>query len=629
MTRAVRGIGLVLFAAGATALLWWTVTNTGGRRADAAPPLARPPEADEPAAAALPPSDDALLRTHIVDAGRRPLAAAVLERIEPDDPGTAALVPGGGPLAEADEEGEVALRIPARLFPGEARATLTLEARCAGFAPERRTLEWKAGTKGWIDDFVLRPVEEARAESTELELAVLSSAGAPIELYWAQTTTPEGDELASFYEEARPGGVLRFVRPEGAFALEVHANGWLPAYFGPFDSGTSGTAGAAPARLECRLAPATGLVGRVLVADAGAQGVRVSLHRALATADTCDGFPIRMEPEPWLTSTSAADGAFLLSVEEPGTFYARAEREGLAPAEAGPFELDPRVPHETRLALGPGGSLSVHLRTPEDAPGMAGAGALVAFSRGDGRAFTRRADATGTLEVDGLTPGPWQVRLAEQAIEPEAHDWRPSPEPIAPIPWNCEVSSGSRTVVELRLAGGAGPCVLDGHLTVDGAPAEDWLVRLDHGPEANGSAEPLREPGHFRLEAGEPGGYRLFLTTGGVDPSAMLVLVDPLELVAGENPWALELTTGALRGTLPPPAPEAEPALLFHQWRRGDLVCLAPILPDAQGRFQCARVPAGAGRIVRFAAGTDVNAGEPEVLREVVLEPGQTLEIEL
>jgi hypothetical protein len=354
-------------------------------------------------------------------------------------------------------------------------------------------------------------------------------------------------------------------------------------------------------------------------------GALVTLHRVPEHVRTYNGFPLRMEQYAAMESRSRDDGTFLVSVEEAGRFFARAEAEGHAAAEVGPLALDPKTATEQVFSLGPGGSIAVQVRSIE-ARGTAGV--LVAVSRGDGGAFTRRTDGDGRVAFERLTPGRWQVVLAEQEIDPRQGVMRDSTEALREVPWNCEVLAGETTRVDLWLEdAGQGKCRLGGRLTIDGAPAEGWLASLQRERTATGPPLPFAEAGVFRLSAEEPGEYRLFLTTDSADPSAMLVILDPLELTEGDSFWSLDLALGALEGTAPP-AGDGSEVPLFHLWERGDLWCLAPIVPDAEGRFRCARVPAGPGRIVRFDPddrGTDPLAA---TLREVSIEAGKTEEVE-
>jgi hypothetical protein len=455
------------------------------------------------------------------------------------------------------------------------------------------------------------------SRSSEVELTVLSAEGGPVERFAVAVVAEEDKRSLAFLREGeRRGGVVVLVAPGQPFRIEVRANGWLPCRLGPF------APGAVPERLECRLAPAGGVSGVVEAAGEPLAGATVALYAAVETRTTYNGFPVRHETTAAVETASDAGGRFSLSVEERGLFYLRAEAEGLAPAELGPLELDPSCRREERIELEPGGTIAVQVRSQR---GASVAGALVALSRGDGRAFTRRAAEDGALRFERLTPGRWQVQLSAEEIDPAQGATYWGGKSGGEIPANCTVLAGEVTRVELWLEDGtAGRCRLTGTLVIDGEPAAGWLATLDR--EGTAAAEPaaFAEPGVFRLSVEEPGSYRLRLSA--LDLRALLVILDPVELHEGERSWSLELETGALEGTL---RPGPSPALVFHRWRRGMLECIVPLVPAADGRFRCPLVPAGPGTIVRADPTRPIEEQSPAVLREVTVEAGKTTKADL
>src|SRR5207247_7105100 len=142
---------------------------------------------------------------------------------------------------------------------------------------------------------------------------------------------------------------------------------------------------------------------------------------------------------------------------------------------------------------------------------------------------------------------------------------------------------------------GVESCQLTGRLTIDGKPAEGWHALLQRERAAVGEARGFVEPGLFRVGADEPGAYRLLLATETADPSAMLMVLDPVELFEGERFWSLEFDTAALEGTLAAASTDTANPQNYYRWERGRLQCLAPLVPDSAGRFHCAHVPAGRG----------------------------------
>jgi hypothetical protein len=453
----------------------------------------------------------------------------------------------------------------------------------------------------------------------EVELEVRSHAGIAVERFAvALITAREATPLGFFREEERPEGLFLFGVPAQDFLVEVRANGWRPARLGPFPSG------APPRLIECRLAPASGIRGRITADERPSVGAYVALHEAVGENDTYNGFPLRMHTRPAVETESDPQGEFALSVEHVGHYYLRVEAEGYALAERGPLALSPDGEREEDIALDQGGTLVVRVRSAE---GASVAGVLVALSRGDGLARTRRTDETGTLELPRLTPGPWQVELSDEEIDPEHGATYFGTQPAGEVPSNCRVLAGEVTRVDLWLEeSGPDECRLAGRLTIDGRPAEGWRAGLDREGEPVVEGQRFLEPGSFRLGVDEPGSYRLRLSTDSTEASAMLVLLDPVELHVGERHWSLELRTGAIEGTL---GGASAGALVFHRWRRGALECYAPLVPDADGRFRCARVPAGPGAIVSCDPDVPLEEQTPLVLRELVVEAGKTTSVEL
>jgi hypothetical protein len=477
--------------------------------------------------------------------------------------------------------------------------------------PERRYREaTRRGVRPGTKDLVLQ-----LAPAPEIELAVRSREGAPIERFAVATIAEEGAVVLAFLaEQDRPGGFMTLGAPAQRFRIEVRANGWMPARLGPF------AAESPPARLECRLDPAGGVRGVVVAGGLPVAGATVGLYPAVENDDTYNGFLLRMQPRPENETESGEQGAFLLSVEEAGEYYLRAEAEGYALAELGPLALSPASQREEPIELASGGTLEARVRSSE---GASVAGKLVAISRGDGRARTERADEHGSAVFSELTPGKWQVGLSKTEIHPASGAMRFGTRPAREIPTNCRVFEGETTRVDLWLEDeGGGDCVLTGRLVIDGKPAEGWLASLDQ--ERSEAVEPraFEEPGAFRLAVDEPGSYRLSLRTEAVDPGAMLVILDPVELHEGTSFWSLELQTGTLEGTLGTAAGEGE--LVFHRWQRGALQCFAPLVPGDGGRFRCTLAPAGRGALVRGDPGVPMEEQTPVVLRELTVEAGKT-----
>ena len=483
----------------------------------------------------------------------------------------------------------------------------------SAFDPARRHREaLLEGVQSGTTDLVLR-----LTSAPALEILVTTREGVPIEHHAVVTIAARSAEVLAFLPEAgRPAGRTVLGAPAQDFLVEVRASGWLPARLGPYSTR------APPARIEFQLDPAGGVSGVVESGGTPVEGAWVGLYEALRTRDTYNGFLLRTRREPLVSAASDARGAFVLSVERGGSFYLRVEADGYALAELGPLELSPEVMREERLELGLGGTLEVSVRSSSSG---APAGRHVAISRGDGLALTQRTDEQGHATFLNLTPGPWLVSLSKEEIDPRYGVGKESTRPAVEIPSNCRVLEGETTHVDLWLEQDQeGPCRLTGRLVIDGEPAQGWVASLDQDREAVLEPRPFAEPGVFRLAPEEPGSYRLNLRRVGTEPSAMLVILDPVELHDGEQFWSLELDTAVLEGTLR----GADTALVFHRWRRGALACFAPLVPDASRGFRT-RVPAGRGDLVRLDPDRPIEDQDPVVLCELVLEAGQTTAVDL
>lgn len=504
----------------------------------------------------------------------------------------------------ADEEG----RFQVRLDDREPREVTAMD-------PERRHREATLqGVRSGTRDLVLR-----LTPAPEIELAVESREGAPIERFAVATIAERDAEVLVFRPEAeRPGGLVVLGAPGQSFFVEVRANGWMPARLGPFPAETP------PARLECKLDPAGGVRGIVVASGQPVAGATVALYEPVKEDDTHNGFPLRTKTAPAIETESEEHGTFSLSVDEAGAYYLRAEADGHASAELGPLELSPASQHEARIELGSGGTLEARVRS---SAGASVAGTLVAISRGDGRARTERTDERGVVVFPRLTPGRWQVEISKEEIHPDYGPTRFGTKPAREVPSNCRVFEGETTRVDLWLEGeDEKACVLTGRLVIDGEPAEGWLASLDREGSAAGEPRPFDEPGTFRLAVREPGSYRLGLRPDTADPGAMLAIFDPVELYQGTSYWSLELETGKLEGKL---AASGENELVFYRWVRGALECYVPLVPGEDGRFRCERVPAGRGALVRANPEPPLDEQTPAVLRELAVEAGKTLALDL
>ena len=105
---------------------------------------------------------------------------------------------------------------------------------------------------------------------------------------------------------------------------------------------------------------------------------------------------MRVSSHSWASGRSDAEGAFVLTLRNEGEFYLRAEAEGFAPAEQGPWPIDPqRGLAGLSVELTRGGTIEGSVYGAEQV-----AGRIVAISRGDAHAQTTRTDGEGRYRFE-------------------------------------------------------------------------------------------------------------------------------------------------------------------------------------------------------------------------------------
>lgn len=476
------------------------------------------------------------------------------------------------------------------------------------------------GVRGGEGDLVLR-----LARLSEVELAVADLDGAPLERFaWRTLAASDESRLASGALALHPGARVALNVPTVPFLLEVEAPGHTLERLGPW------TAAALGERVEVRLAPLPGLRGRVLADGAPLAGARVKLYARMGDDRHFEhnGFVVHVDPT-WLDEdTSDDEGRFLLTPRRSDTYFVRVERQGFAPGEIGPLALDPQRAHdELAVELGQGGAIEGRVILPG---GPDATGRIVGISRGDAHAVTQRTGADGSFRFERLTPGPWQVRLVDEEIHPSrSHSSSTTARMRPEIDWDCDVEEGRTTRFDIDL-GERGAVRLTGLLRIDGRDPGAWKASLHKDGIFFGASHADAEialTGEFELSTTRPGPYLLVLQ-GTYGERGMQFLVARVELAKGENPWQLDLATGALEVANVPPPEDDDPSIA-HLWSRGDeLLCLTALFPDEQGRCLLPRLPLGPSRIV------DVAPADPEprdwpLLAECEVVAGGTAQVEL
>lgn len=502
--------------------------------------------------------------------------------------------------------------------PGTTDAVLRL--------PEPRTLRVVAKTPAGV------PVEEATVSVLLPEPAPSRQGGADVVAYRMESETAGEDDdgppppgppppPAGGPGAARGGNSLDIDIPSVPFRLSVEADGHDTGIFGPYDPATVG------ASVEVRLVPLPGVRGRVTGPAGPLAGAAVGLHEVYVDSlVTHNGFRVRSAPDPAALGTTGDDGGFNLTLRQAGRYVLRATVAGLAPAEAGPFDLDPAAGKDgIEAVLGSGGAIEGRVLTG----GGPTAGLIVGYSRGDGFAATVRADGEGRFLLKRLTPGPWEVRLVDEEITPAESSMTMTGAGggrVPEVPSNVTVSEGVTTRFDLDLSPGSRVEVM-GRVLVDGAPGTGsvWIAPADafsfdeSAPHASLDAE-----GRFRVVAGGAGRARVVLRGPSPGAPQMLVYRD-MDLARGANTWDLDFRTGALEGTLPA---GHDMVGLLH--RQGDgTVFLAPLQPGRDGTLHQKGLPAGPGSLIAPEGDRpDPDPTRWPVLREVAIPEGGTAKVE-
>ncbi|MFT7669256.1 MAG: RNA polymerase sigma-70 factor (ECF subfamily) [Planctomycetota bacterium] len=350
--------------------------------------------------------------------------------------------------------------------------------------------------------------------------------------------------------------------------------------------------------------PGSVVTGWVLVDGAAVIGAKLFLQRSAQGETFFNGFPVRYESRESSSTQSRADGSFELDVPEAGTYVLRGALNGYAPVEFGPVNLDGRSSaSEIELNISAGGSLRGRVVL---AAGLNPAGRLVAISRGDCWAESRRVGADGAYEFTGLIPGRWQVTLVDREIVDGVSTSSTSsfsPVEIQP-PFNCVVHEGESTEFDLSVTDVL-ECELVGQLEMVGSDPSLWRGVLISRSTQDGSPLPrsmtfkLDAEGRFAQAGIGIGEWRLGfeqVESGGLLFSA------PLALVAGFNQWRsrVELTTLYLK--------EVPDFPCYYLWEgAGQLTGIYPVDISLDHEHHLAPIPAGAGRLVFYQEGFDPN----------------------
>jgi RNA polymerase sigma-70 factor (ECF subfamily) len=424
-----------------------------------------------------------------------------------------------------------------------------------------------------------------------IEVLARGPGGEPVEEFVLGASDADGWMFERVWDTSHPGGRARLRVPTSEFSVAVEARGFVRGLRGPFRPDE------APATLELDLEPQPGVHGRVVTGGRPLAGARVALYRAASgTRIEHKGYPSLVDPNEADATTTDGEGRFVLSLARRGSFFVRAEGEGLAAGELGPFELDPETGRrDLELELGPGGALEGRVLLPA---GRDPSGVIVALNRGDAHALTVRSDEEGRFAFERLMPGLWHLSRGTIEVDSLLGGTSYSGANVTTtIPYNCTIRPGEITRQDLDLRDFEA-CELNGVLTVNGAPAASWVVTAWPGARQVAIAAPpstaLAADGSFTVVVDEPGPLRLDFSPpaeeGGDGRIDALTEVRP-----GPNDWSADFAMGRVIGR----APSIEPGDTLA-YVSGDGVvphCWLPIHVDDAGRFVLPYAPAGAGAI--------------------------------
>jgi hypothetical protein len=381
-------------------------------------------------------------------------------------------------------------------------------------------------------------------------------------------------------------GVADASLPPQDFKLTIEAEGFRLVELGPYAPPTT------PPVIEVVLERMPAMRGRITFAGTPVANASVSLHESRPTGSlVVNGFPARSERQASASGMTDATGHFALTLRQAGEYLLRAEAKGFAPAESGPFSLDPTSGTEgLNAVLVRGGAIAgrVIVYADQDARGV-----IVGASRGDGFAVTHRADANGTFLFERLTPGKWMVEVrAEEIHTSSTSSSSNDSEELHAVPWNCEVADGRTTHYDLdeRLMHQA---TLRGQLVLGEVDVAGWRAELQavEGGSAAKTAS-LDGDGRFVIAMPAAGAHTLSIQSS-VGQHSFVNVYDKVVLDFGDNSWNFQESTGTLEGQLGPGHLPASTHLALHIGADNRPRFSFNLIPSSDGSFEVQGVPSG------------------------------------
>ena len=383
-------------------------------------------------------------------------------------------------------------------------------------------------------------------------------------------------------------GRVDLLRPIGEFTLVVDVEGYAEV--------EEDYRGLAPDRSDAMALPVKlKAIPRLegLVQTAGGEalaGASLSIRSMAKRKTEVMGVPSLVETNVEATGATDEDGRFAVTLRERGKFMLRAEADGCAPAEFGPFRYDPSDGLTgVNVTMSAGGSIEGRVIDGDTIRGKH----IVMLARGDGVVKTVRTNLDGHYLFEHVTPGPCLLRVVPEMISSgRGASMTTFGKAYTRIDGDVVVAEGAVSRFDLVIGKGLPPVVLKGQLKLDGfdpARFRASLVAETQHLYSGAEPQPVRvgPGGDFQMLGGKPGLYRVLLVDSKekdeADALRIAVLVD---LAAGTQNWELSagfgrVVTGA----------NADPATERLLWR------------GPRGAFAVRPLPA-VGESCEFPAGT-------------------------
>lgn len=434
------------------------------------------------------------------------------------------------------------------------------------------------------------------AKPRTLTVLISEDNGTPIPNAKVSTVLEDSNKTLSTTDA---DGRAEMSRPIGDFTLIARAEGFadLSKSFRELPTDRSDAE-----VLPIQLVKVPQLQGVVRNAEgAPVEAATLSVRPVAKYRTTIEGLPSLVDSSVAASTRSNQQGIFALTLRDPGDFILRAESEGYAPAEFGPFRYDPkRGLAGVSMALLQGGTVEGRVIDGDQVRQSH----VVMLARGDGVVRTVRTDLDGLYRFAHVPSGPCMLRVVPEML-PTGVGASSSTlgTPFKHIEGDVLVQEQAVARFDLLTGNGLPPVTLQGKLNFMGFDPARFRVTLVPEEDSQDSAnenqpQRVRSDGAFELRSHRPGGYTLqFIDTGAEDKADALYLVAPIDLAVGANRWSLECVFGPVTVGV-----GASPAAEKLLWR------------GPAGAFATRSLPA-VGKTCAFPSGTIMRVATLDMLK--------------